>query len=87
MEECEVLCTRLAVMVNGRFHCLGSTQHLKDKYGDGYSVSVRLKGIGCDRELVELKRFMARRLPEAKLKVLTTSSVHLNNHSFIPDIL
>ena len=23
MEECEVLCTRLAIMVNGEFKCLG----------------------------------------------------------------
>lgn len=29
MEECDALCTRLAIMVNGRFRCLGSTQHLK----------------------------------------------------------
>ena len=31
MEECEVLCGRLAIMVNGRFKCLGSAQHLKVK--------------------------------------------------------
>ncbi|XP_013927414.1 PREDICTED: ATP-binding cassette sub-family A member 3-like, partial [Thamnophis sirtalis] len=28
MEECEALCTRLAIMVNGQFKCLGSPQHL-----------------------------------------------------------
>jgi ABC-type multidrug transport system ATPase subunit len=32
MEECEALCTRLAIMVNGQFKCLGSIQHLKNKY-------------------------------------------------------
>ena len=32
MEECEALCTRLAIMVNGSFKCLGSIQHLKNKY-------------------------------------------------------
>nr|KAF6400152.1 ATP binding cassette subfamily A member 7 [Rousettus aegyptiacus] len=31
MEECEALCTRLAIMVNGRFRCLGSVQHLKGR--------------------------------------------------------
>lgn len=31
MEECEALCTRLAIMVNGRFRCLGSSQHLKGR--------------------------------------------------------
>ena len=34
MEECEALCTRVAIMVNGRFKCLGSIQHLKTKYVD-----------------------------------------------------
>lgn len=31
MEECEALCTRLTIMVNGEFKCLGSSQHLKSK--------------------------------------------------------
>ncbi|NXT21650.1 ABCA1 protein, partial [Syrrhaptes paradoxus] len=41
MEECEALCTRMAIMVNGRFRCLGSVQHLKNRFGDGYTVVVR----------------------------------------------
>ncbi|XP_036896967.1 ATP-binding cassette sub-family A member 13 isoform X2 [Sturnira hondurensis] len=40
MEECEALCTRLAIMVDGRFRCLGSPQHLKHRFGDGYTVRV-----------------------------------------------
>ena len=32
MAECEVLCSRVAIMVNGRLMCLGSPQHLKEKY-------------------------------------------------------
>lgn len=31
MEECEVLCTKIAIMVNGEFKCLGSLQHLKNR--------------------------------------------------------
>ncbi len=31
MEECEALCTRIAIMVNGTFKCLGSVQHLKNR--------------------------------------------------------
>ncbi|XP_069915557.1 ATP-binding cassette sub-family A member 13 [Oryctolagus cuniculus] len=42
MEECEVLCTRLAVMVRGSFSCLGSPEHIKDRFGDGYAVKVWL---------------------------------------------
>jgi ATP-binding cassette subfamily A (ABC1) protein 3 len=33
MEEAEALSTRLAIMVNGVFKCLGSVQHVKSKYG------------------------------------------------------
>lgn len=42
MEECEALCTRLAIMVNGQFKCLGSTQHLKSRYGTGYTLMVKV---------------------------------------------
>lgn len=31
MEECDILCSRLAIMVNGRFKCIGSPQYLKHK--------------------------------------------------------
>ncbi|WAR24354.1 LOW QUALITY PROTEIN: ABCA2-like protein, partial [Mya arenaria] len=44
MEKCVALCTRLAIMVNGQFKCLGRIQHLKNKFGDGYTLSLRLKG-------------------------------------------
>ena len=45
MEECEALCSRLSIMVNGQMKCLGSIQHLKHKYGHGYTISVILKSI------------------------------------------
>uniref|UniRef100_A0A8C3D270 P-type phospholipid transporter n=1 Tax=Cairina moschata TaxID=8855 RepID=A0A8C3D270_CAIMO len=43
MEECEALCTRLAIMVNGTFKCLGTIQQLKYKFGDGYIVTLKIK--------------------------------------------
>ena len=42
MEECEALCTRLVVMVNGQFKCVGSSQHLKDKFGEGYALMAKV---------------------------------------------
>ena len=32
MEECEFLCTRLAIMANGQFKCLGTPDHIRNKY-------------------------------------------------------
>lgn len=43
MEECEALCTRMAIMVNGSFKCLGSTQHLKSKFSDGYTLTIKIR--------------------------------------------
>ena len=38
MEECEALCTRMAIMVNGQFQCLGGLQRLKSRYGSGFTL-------------------------------------------------
>ncbi|XP_055936420.1 phospholipid-transporting ATPase ABCA1-like [Argiope bruennichi] len=43
MEESEALCNRLAIMVNGRFRCLGSIQQLRSKYGQGYTLIIKVK--------------------------------------------
>ena len=43
MEECEALCTRLAIMVNGQFKCLGSIQHLKNKFGKGITLQAKVR--------------------------------------------
>ncbi|CAN7998071.1 unnamed protein product, partial [Ixodes pacificus] len=44
MEECEAMCNSLVIMVNGRFCCLGSPQHLKNKFGSGYSIMIKVSG-------------------------------------------
>ena len=43
MDEAETLCKRMAIMVNGEFVCLGKAGEIKDKYGYGYEVEVRIK--------------------------------------------
>ena len=43
MEECEALCHRLAIMVDGQFRCIGSNQHLKNRFGTGYNLEFRCK--------------------------------------------
>ncbi len=40
MEECEALCTRIGIMVGGVLRCLGSSQHLRTKYGHGYQIEI-----------------------------------------------
>ena len=45
MEEAEALCPKIGIMVNGKFRCFGSAQHLKNKYGVGYELEIKFKEI------------------------------------------
>ena len=64
MAECEVLCTRLGIMVNGSLQCLGTPQQLKSRYGQGYLLKIR---VGC--ALVEqVEQYVTQYFPGAKLK-------------------
>ena len=44
MEEAEALSTKLGIMVRGGvFRCFGSSQHIKNKFGVGYEVEIKVK--------------------------------------------
>ena len=43
MDEAETLCKRMGIMVNGEFVCLGKANQIKDKYGYGYEIDIRIK--------------------------------------------
>jgi ABC-type glutathione transport system ATPase component len=42
MEECEALCSRIGILAAGRLRCLGPVQHLKNRFGAGYVLALRL---------------------------------------------
>lgn len=65
MEECEALCTRLVIMVNGKFKCLGSPQHLKAKFGSGYKLAIRLED---EENRARLFSFMKRAFPTSVIQ-------------------
>ncbi|XP_022091487.1 ATP-binding cassette sub-family A member 3-like [Acanthaster planci] len=73
MEECEALCTRLAIMVNGQFKCLGSVQHLKHRFGQGYTVLAKAKH---GQNLNGFKRLMEEQFPGSQLKDEHQGMVH-----------
>uniref|UniRef100_A0AAX7TPG7 ABC transporter domain-containing protein n=1 Tax=Astatotilapia calliptera TaxID=8154 RepID=A0AAX7TPG7_ASTCA len=66
MEECEALCSRLAIMVKGQFRCLGSLQHIKNRFGNGFTVKMYLAEASCD--VGKITSFMQRRFPSTYLK-------------------
>ncbi|CAH2306169.1 ATP-binding cassette sub-family A member 12 [Pelobates cultripes] len=66
MEECEALCTRLAIMVRGKFQCIGSLQHIKNRFGRGFTVKMHLKDSSVSVETIT--EFMHSRFPNTYLK-------------------
>uniref|UniRef100_A0A7S2EEV5 ABC transporter domain-containing protein n=1 Tax=Trieres chinensis TaxID=1514140 RepID=A0A7S2EEV5_TRICV len=45
MEECEALCPLIGIMAGGRLRCLGSAQRLKSRFGEGFQVETKCKGV------------------------------------------
>ncbi|EQC36498.1 hypothetical protein SDRG_05950 [Saprolegnia diclina VS20] len=43
MEECQALCTRIGILVSGQLKCLGTAQHLKHKFGRGFTLDLKLE--------------------------------------------
>jgi len=43
MEEAEALSDRIAILVNGRLRCIGSSLYLKNRFGGGYQVRILTK--------------------------------------------
>ncbi|KAL4429304.1 hypothetical protein ABPG74_002290 [Tetrahymena malaccensis] len=55
MEEAEALSTKVGIMVAGNFQCMGSVQHLKNKFGNGYEIDIRTE-LPTQSEIKELAR-------------------------------
>ena len=50
MDEAETLCKRMGIMVNGEFVCLGKASQIKDKYGYGYEIDIRIKPMNTSQQ-------------------------------------
>jgi ABC-type multidrug transport system ATPase subunit len=44
MEECEALCQRIGILVHGDLKCIGSSQHLKTRFGKGFQIQMNVEG-------------------------------------------
>uniref|UniRef100_A0A4X2LRM6 ABC transporter domain-containing protein n=1 Tax=Vombatus ursinus TaxID=29139 RepID=A0A4X2LRM6_VOMUR len=78
MEECEALCTRLAIMVAGKLKCLGSPQYLKNKFGSGYTLIAKMKSDSTDSDMERFKDFINLTFPGRTLKHEHQGMVHYN---------
>jgi ATP-binding cassette subfamily A (ABC1) protein 3 len=58
MDECEALCSKAGIMVDGRLQCLGSISHLKARFGDGFLLDCKLRSASAE----EVKQLQVDRL-------------------------
>lgn len=64
MVECETLCSRVGIMVNGFLKCIGTPQELKSKFGDGYRLKIR---VSYEHQM-NTKRLVEEKFPGVVLK-------------------
>jgi ATP-binding cassette subfamily A (ABC1) protein 3 len=62
MEESEALSTKIAIMVEGRIKTIGSVQQLKNKYGKGFELDIKMM-IPSEEEVEQAKRRIMTRVP------------------------
>ena len=62
MEECNALCTRLTIMKDGAFMCLGSPQHLKNSFKKGFKLILTARNDNPET-ISGVQSFMAARFP------------------------
>ncbi|WJZ94126.1 hypothetical protein VitviT2T_013011 [Vitis vinifera] len=61
MAEAQALCTRIGIMVGGRLRCIGSSQHLKTRFGNHLELEVKPTEVS-HVDLENLCRFIQERL-------------------------
>ncbi|KHJ48432.1 ABC transporter, ATP-binding protein [Trichuris suis] len=62
MEECEVLCSRVGILMNGKFFCLDTIQALKNRFGQGHRMMIKLRNCQ-DNRMDEMISYVLRQLP------------------------
>ncbi|XP_076395704.1 phospholipid-transporting ATPase ABCA3 isoform X2 [Megachile rotundata] len=80
MEECEALCNRLVIMVKGQLVCIGASQELKQRFGAGYDIHIKLNPSRSDDDVSNIKMIMESSLTcEVRDENLGLIAYHVNN--------
>ena len=77
MEEAETLCDRIAIMVAGRLRCLGTATRIKNKFGSGYELEIKVV-IPTETDISDRLRslHLVGNLKEDQVKVALTELGH-----------
>uniref|UniRef100_A0A7I4YF12 ABC transporter domain-containing protein n=1 Tax=Haemonchus contortus TaxID=6289 RepID=A0A7I4YF12_HAECO len=65
MDECEALCSRIAILHRGRMVAIGTSQQLKSRFGNSYTISMVAPGLESRNAVIDAVK---RAFPRAVLK-------------------
>ena len=64
----EALCSRIGIMAKGQFVALGSVQHLKTKYLDGYTIDINCSANSKEDEIDKVvEEILLKTIPGSQL--------------------
>ena len=74
MEECQILSNRMGILSKGQFQCLGNVQYLKSKFGNAYSVNIKVNSEDNEQYLSALSNYLTSRM-DIKIHHRTDSTI------------
>ena len=80
MEEADTLCDKIGIVAKGKLMAIGSSVHLKGRFGKGYSLGVNIDGQRDE----DVHQFIMKLVPEAELlnSIANTRMYRLKTGSF-----
>jgi hypothetical protein len=73
MEECEALCHRSTIMVNGVLRCIGTNRSIRESYGSGFELMAKVARPNEDKLVALMKQWQ---VPEDAMQANTTAVMH-----------
>jgi len=72
----ERVCNRLGIMYNGQLVCLGTIQHLKSKFGQGYTIEIKVRSISGDANVPPIKNVQDFLLSQTQFNIQVREVTH-----------
>jgi len=68
MNEAESLCTKIGILINGRFQCIGSPQELKSRFGTGFNIQILMYEKDRENQAVieRIKSYVKEKFPDSQ---------------------
>jgi ABC-type uncharacterized transport system ATPase subunit len=69
MEEVEALCSNIGILARGQFKCMGTSHYIKNKYGKGFSFTIKCKKTtDSSKRTLTIEKDILKNIPNSILK-------------------